>query len=177
MGSSNATVAGWGSFHDIKCTTNEHGQSQNERCEFPFEEKTSQNGQKESSGSSQIVTYSSCTYAANPATKNPICKDFYHNVHKLQPFPKFPVLLEAESDTVVCHNNTHGRFGWCRTQRSAKEEEEVGLKIQEKDLSFPGEDDNWGWCRKHCHNTNVMIRSKDKHSKRKRKKKKYNQEE
>ena len=173
LGGFNATVAGWGSFHDIKCTTNEHGPSQNERCEFPFKENTL--SEKQEFGSVQTVTYNSCTYAANPGTKNPVCKDFYHNVHKLHPFPKFPVLLEAENETVVCHNNTHGRFGWCRTQKHA-EEDGGGLETKEADLSFPGEEDNWGWCRKHCHNTNVMLRSKAKHSREKTGTKKSNKQ-
>ena len=122
LGGFNGTVAGWGTFHDIKCTTNEHGPSQNERCKFPFEEKTlPKNGSGTSDEKTETVSYNSCTFAGNPATKNIACKEFYHNMHKLQPFPKFPVVLKTENRTIVCHNNTHGRFGWCRTQKNAKD--------------------------------------------------------
>ena len=42
----NATVAGWGSFHDTKCTTDERSPSQNERCVFPFEENIGSTNQQ-----------------------------------------------------------------------------------------------------------------------------------
>ena len=86
-----------------------------------------------------------------------LAKVFYQNMHKLQPFPKFPIVLEADNETLMCHNNTHGRFGWCRTQKNAKEDDsEEGKNV------YPGEKDNWGWCRQHCQNTHVMARSKGK---------------
>ena len=160
LGGRNASVAGWGSVHDAMCTTNQDSPSPNERCDFPFEEKLV------GASDDSTVSYKSCTYAANPSTKIPACKDFYKLVHTLKPFPKFPILLETENRTVVCHNNTHGRFGWCRTFAHEKGEEIKDTynksveHLGEKMKSFSGE--NWGWCRKHCHQTNVMRRSKNK---------------
>ena len=33
-------VAGWGTTHDSKCTTNEFGPSPNAKCKFPFRFKS-----------------------------------------------------------------------------------------------------------------------------------------
>ena len=153
----NATVAGWGSFHDNKCTTDERSPSQNERCVFPFEENM-QSGEKK-----KKIKYNSCTYAANPSTKNPFCKDFYQHVHRLKPTPEFPILLDIGNETIVCQNNTHGRFGWCRTSKDDRLEE------GENELPYNSEyNENWGWCRQHCHKTNVMLRSQSKGRKKQR---------
>ena len=154
-----ATVAGWGSFHDIKCTTNEHSPSENERCVFPFKEQPAVEGDQLSNN--KAVTYKSCTYAANPSTKIPVCREFYKHVHTLKPFPRFPILLESENKTVVCHNNTHGKYGWCRTNSI----EDKNLQVVEDpshDIRVKGgQNDNWGWCRKHCLKTDVMSRSRN----------------
>ena len=153
LGGLNATVAGWGAFHDLKCTTNEHGPSQNERCQFPFIERTkSKNGGDDDNS----VTFNECTYAPNPGTKYPACHDFYLSMHNLRPFPKFPITLQTENETLVCHNNTHGRFGWCRTLENSNDIDADGGD------DYTGERDNWGWCRPHCYNTNVRLRSKGK---------------
>ena len=138
----NVTVAGWGSSHDTKCTTDTNSPSPNERCVFPFKEKSMGGG-----SNTKSVTYNSCTYASNPSTKNPICSDFYKQVHTLHPFPKFPIILEAENETVVCQNNTHGKFGWCRTSRTE-------FFNRKEDI------ENWGWCRSHCRKTGVMVQSR-----------------
>ena len=147
-----ATVAGWGSFHDTKCTTDERSPSQNERCVFPFEENIGS-----AAVGNKTVKYSSCTYASNPSTKNAFCKHFYQHVHRLKPFPKFPILLDVGNESVVCQNNTHGRFGWCRTLKDDSLEEE-----DDTESYYSGENDNWGWCRQHFHKTNVMLRSQSK---------------
>ena len=148
----NATVAGWGSFHDTKCTTDERSPSQNERCVFPFEENIGSSNQQK-----KKIKYNSCTYAANPSTKNPFCKDFYQHVHVLKPSPNFPIILDIGNETIVCQNNTHGKFGWCRTSKdSGTEEDGSGSSYHSE------ENKNWGWCRQHCHKTNVMKRSRSK---------------
>ena len=155
-----ATVAGWGSFHDTKCTTNHRSPSENERCVFPFKEQHSAQGENKASVN-KAVTYTSCTYAANPSSKIPVCKEFYKHVHTLNPFPRFPIILEVENKTsVVCQNNTHGKFGWCRTNDINGEE----LTDMETSSNYVGgrirKIDNWGWCRKHCLKTDVMMRSR-----------------
>ena len=154
-----ATVAGWGSFHDTKCTTNHHSPSENERCVFPFKEQQSVQGGEKSRN--KAVTYTSCTYAANPSTHIPVCKEFYKHVHTLNPFPRFPIILEIENKTsIVCQNNTHGKFGWCRTNNN-KDEELPEAENSSNDVNgIAGKTDNWGWCRKHCLKTDVMMRSR-----------------
>ena len=72
--------------------------------------------------------------------------------------------MEVGNETVVCHSNSHGKFGWCRTM-----ENEITKMSKGKTVEYPFESDNWGWCRQHCLKTQVMKRSRKKVSKKKEK--------